>query len=212
VEKGLIRRATAQDADDWENAVLANTPAPDVPPVAGQPKRSVQRPTMFNAYVVLKPFTFPSGLYGGNMATFLIPKGVPRPQGNPGHSDVYDFNTLGCQGPLCEATRQAGPVPAVSAAKSVRAPSAGKDGCSRSDAGSSCLAEELKRTDDDINSVYQRVMTALSAEDRKNLRSSSAPGSSPATQSVRLSSRVADRLEWIAYVLADTRARSAWCG
>jgi hypothetical protein len=51
--------------------------------------------------VVLKPFTYPAGLYGGNSATFLIPKGVPKPKGNSGHSSVYDFNTLNCQGALC---------------------------------------------------------------------------------------------------------------
>ncbi len=61
------------------------------------------KPPIYNAYVVLKPFTYPAGLYGGNSATFLIPKGVLKPAGNPGHSAVFDFNTLNCQGPLCSA-------------------------------------------------------------------------------------------------------------
>ncbi|TAK54671.1 MAG: hypothetical protein EPO25_06280 [Gammaproteobacteria bacterium] len=56
---------------------------------------------------MLKRFTFPSGLYGANAATFLIPKGVPKPVGNPGHSAIYDFNTLDCQGATCVAASRA---------------------------------------------------------------------------------------------------------
>ena len=103
VRKGLLRKATAADAEAWSEAVLQNTPQRDLPPVAGQGVPRPPRPGLFNAYVVLKPFTYPSGLYGGNSATFLIPKGVPKPAGNAGHSSVYDFNPLNCQGALCGA-------------------------------------------------------------------------------------------------------------
>lgn len=101
VRKGLLRKATTADADAWVNAVIQNSPKRDVPPIAGTGIPKPPRPPAYNAYVVLKPFTYPAGLYGGNSATFIIPKGVPRPVGNPGHSAVYDFNTLNCQGPLC---------------------------------------------------------------------------------------------------------------
>lgn len=103
VRKGYLRKATAEDADAWVDALMQNQPQRDVPPVAGKDISKPPRPHMHNAYVVLKPFTYPAGLYGGNSATFLIPKGVPRPDGNPGHSAVYDFNTLHCQGALCSA-------------------------------------------------------------------------------------------------------------
>ncbi|HZX30251.1 MAG TPA: hypothetical protein VFF03_02770 [Rhodocyclaceae bacterium] len=103
VRKGLLRKATAADAEAWSDAVLANSPQRDIPPVAGQGTPKPPKPHLYNAYVVLKPFTYPSGLYGAHSATFLIPKGVPKPQGNPGHSAVYDFNTLNCQGALCGA-------------------------------------------------------------------------------------------------------------
>ncbi len=99
VRKGLLRRATAADADAWADAVLQNSPQRDIPPVAGQGVPKPPKPPMYNTYVVLKPFTYPAGLYGGNSVTFLIPKGVPKPDGNPGHSGVYDFNTLSCQAP-----------------------------------------------------------------------------------------------------------------
>jgi hypothetical protein len=42
-----------------------------------------------------------AGLFGSNSGTFFIPKGVPKPTGDPGHSTVYDFNTLSCSGTLC---------------------------------------------------------------------------------------------------------------
>ncbi len=99
VRKGLLRKASAADADAWVDAVLQNSPPRDIPPVAGQGVTKPPKPPMYDTYVVLKPFTYPAGLYGGHSVTFLIPKGVPRPDGNPGHSSVYDFNTLSCQGP-----------------------------------------------------------------------------------------------------------------
>jgi len=94
VRKGLIRKATAADAEAWSEAVLRNSPPRDLPPVAGQGVPKPRKPAIYNAYVVLGPFTYPAGLYGGNSAAFFIPRGVPKPQGNPGHSPVYDFNAL----------------------------------------------------------------------------------------------------------------------
>ncbi|WP_206434385.1 hypothetical protein [Iodobacter ciconiae] len=101
VRRGLLRKATAADAQAWADAVLKSSPQRDIPPVAGQGVPKPPKMSVYNAYVVLKPFTYPSGLYGGNSATFLIRKGVPKPDGEPGHSAVYDFNTLNCQGALC---------------------------------------------------------------------------------------------------------------
>ncbi|OGB28726.1 MAG: hypothetical protein A3F78_16325 [Burkholderiales bacterium RIFCSPLOWO2_12_FULL_61_40] len=103
VRKGLLRKATAADAEAWSEAVMQSNPQRDLPPVAGKGVLRPPKPGLFNAYVVLKPFTYPSGLYGGNSASFLIPKGVPKPEGNSGHSSVYDINTLNCQGALCSA-------------------------------------------------------------------------------------------------------------
>jgi hypothetical protein len=103
VSKGLLRKATVADAEAWAEAVAQNSPKRDVPPVAGADAAKRPRPAFYNGYVVLKAFTYPAGLYGGNSVTFIIPKGVPKPDGNPGHSAVYDFNTLNCQGALCAA-------------------------------------------------------------------------------------------------------------
>lgn len=101
VRDGFPRPADSSDAAAWQAAERAQPDvARDVPPIAGgtPPARP---PGMFRAYVVLKAYTFPSGLYGANAATFFVPKGVPRPTGERGHSTIYDFNTMGCAGVAC---------------------------------------------------------------------------------------------------------------
>lgn len=111
VAKGLLRPAAPEDMQAWmavmkEKAAqeAANNP-PKAAPVAGAvqpasaPPRRLNVPS--NSYVVLKTFTFPAGLYGGNSATFFVPKGTVSPTGNPGHSTVFDFNTNTCTGPSC---------------------------------------------------------------------------------------------------------------
>jgi len=102
VRKGILRVATAADAEAWANAVAQNAPETDVPPIAGQGRPRLSKPYLHNAYVVLKSFVFPAGLYGANSATFFVLKGVPKPEGKPGHSSVYDFNSLTCQGAMCQ--------------------------------------------------------------------------------------------------------------
>ena len=94
----MLRKATDADIDAWVNAEIANAPKKDAPPIVGQGRAMPRRPSIGNAYVVLKPFTFPAGLYRGP-ATFFIPKGVPRPKGKPGHSYVCDFNKFKIEPP-----------------------------------------------------------------------------------------------------------------
>lgn len=101
VRKGILRKATAADADAWAEAILQNAAQQDIPPIANKSLLKPAGPGTYNTYVVLKAFTYPEGLYGGHSATFLIPKDVPRPTGNPGHSAVYDFSTLKCEGGIC---------------------------------------------------------------------------------------------------------------
>lgn len=98
--RGWLREAGPADVAAWQDAVDRDrSAAGTTPPVAG----GRPRPTMslHNAYVVLQAFEFPPGLHGANSGTFFVPEGVPRPTGSAGHSNVYDFNTLGCNGPGC---------------------------------------------------------------------------------------------------------------
>jgi len=102
VRKGLLRPATGQDIEDWADGMAASQPKDALPPVFGGDNRKALRPRdVHSGYVILKPFRFPAGLYGANSATFFLPRGVPYPEGNPGHSTVYDFNTMTCRGPAC---------------------------------------------------------------------------------------------------------------
>ena len=101
VKNADIRRANQEDSDAWLVALNQNTVTTGVPPIDNADLSFVQAPRLFNAYVVLKPFAYPPGLYGANSATFFIPHGVPVPTGDKGHSTLYDFNTLSCRGPAC---------------------------------------------------------------------------------------------------------------
>jgi hypothetical protein len=114
VAKGLLRPATQEDMQAWIDAMpakagqdAANKPvtgamqAATAAPAAMPVPRRLYVPS--NSYVVLKPFAFPAGLYGGNSATFFVPKGTAMPTGNPGHSSVFDFNTNACTGPGCSS-------------------------------------------------------------------------------------------------------------
>lgn len=96
---GVIRRATASDAQAWQDAALRRYR--EIPyPIPG--RTAPQRPSIANAYVVLRAFRLPDNLSGNSTATFFIPQGTPRPTGNFGQSTLYDFETLSCQGPLCK--------------------------------------------------------------------------------------------------------------
>ena len=103
LERGLLRRANEADAAAWVEAVMGSRISRDMPPVAGQRVSKPNAPRVRNAYVVLRPFTYPPGLYGAHSATFFIPRGYPKPEGNAGHSTVYDFNSLTeCMAPMCQ--------------------------------------------------------------------------------------------------------------
>jgi hypothetical protein len=109
VEEGFLRIATSTDAQAWVEAIVSS-PESDFSRDYGFPidfaspeGKNISRPrspSIENAYVVLKPWTFPPGL-DASAPVFFIPEGTPKPSGDPGHSAIYDFNTLRCQGISC---------------------------------------------------------------------------------------------------------------
>ncbi len=102
VEKKLIRPLTPDVLDDWASKMAARIPKDSLPPVSGGDSRAGLKPQyVHNGYVILKEFQLPAGLYGAHSATFFLPEGVPYPKGNPGHSAIYDFNTMTCRGRGC---------------------------------------------------------------------------------------------------------------
>ncbi|MEG1678886.1 MAG: hypothetical protein RR326_02220, partial [Stenotrophomonas sp.] len=100
VAKGLLREARSSDAQEWQVAYDAANKK-DVPPVSGASDNRRSRSYLHNGYVVLKAMQIPAGLYGAHSATFIVPYGVPRPTGNPGHSTLLDYNTMTCAGASC---------------------------------------------------------------------------------------------------------------
>ncbi|WNG41602.1 hypothetical protein F0U61_53930 [Archangium violaceum] len=103
LRKGQLRRATLGDKKQWEAEMARVAPSRGLSPTEVQMRslRANSSGTLDRAYVVLKPMTFPSRLYGSRSVVFFIPKGVERPRGNPGHSSVYDFNDMTCTGVGC---------------------------------------------------------------------------------------------------------------
>lgn len=106
LKKGLLREATEEDAEAWVEAQMKareSNSEQGIPPIAREEEiqpSELMYENDYNSYVVLGNFTYPAGLYGAHSVVFFIPKGVPTPSGNPGHSTVYDFNTGECSG-LC---------------------------------------------------------------------------------------------------------------
>ncbi|MCB1838789.1 MAG: hypothetical protein KDI61_00815 [Alphaproteobacteria bacterium] len=104
IDKRVLRRATKEDFLLWDKKRKESIS--ELPPIKSDKEESfseLEGIDFSRAFVVLKDYTFPKGLYGANAATFLISEGVKRPNGVYGHSTVYDMNTLSCYGasPYC---------------------------------------------------------------------------------------------------------------
>ncbi|TXT31226.1 MAG: Uncharacterized protein FD131_1135 [Rhodocyclaceae bacterium] len=99
IQAGSIRKATLEDIKAFRDAYLEKKYAKNSLPVPeNETALSVTHVNVSRAYVVLKKFTYPSGLVNEYRVVFLVPIGVPNPSGELGHSAVYDFATLtvGC--------------------------------------------------------------------------------------------------------------------
>ncbi|MDR1084053.1 MAG: hypothetical protein LBP22_04145 [Deltaproteobacteria bacterium] len=106
VAAGLIRPALVRDQHQWQLAKAERERAAAL--AEGLPEKLIPPPPemrgsgdqpLHQTYVVLSPdFVLPNGLYGGNSAFFLLPPGVPLPQGDLGHSQfrfMEDGRSLG---------------------------------------------------------------------------------------------------------------------
>ena len=97
IELGLLRRASSADLNAWVAKASEKYKR-------FNPELKVKKPfAPKGIYVVLDKMNYPTGLYGGNSAAFLIPPGVPVPDGNPGHSAIYFLEDGSCRGPICRA-------------------------------------------------------------------------------------------------------------
>jgi hypothetical protein len=90
IKKGLLRKATTQDAELWRKGELI---------VGKQTINQSESKELWNSYVVLKPFKYPKGL---GPTIFYVPKGVPLPEGDRRFTTLYDSNNMKCIGPMCK--------------------------------------------------------------------------------------------------------------
>ncbi len=92
---GAIRKATQQDAASWLAAWKAAHPA-----IAKRytvtDQELLRSISLWMAFVIQRPFRYPTGLVGADRAIFFVPKGASRPTGEQGHSIIYDLNTGSC--------------------------------------------------------------------------------------------------------------------
>jgi len=116
LKAGNIRELTKKDIDNWtrqyKNKLIDKTQEITLPGIMRNRtnvaiddqfgRRPFTFEEIYHGYVIEKKITFPEGLYGINSATFFLKKGVPYPEGDLGHSTVFDFNTMTCNGVECE--------------------------------------------------------------------------------------------------------------
>jgi hypothetical protein len=98
---GYVREAKARELGEWWTLALK---ARGIDPATG-PKyaHALNDPedVLNGLFVVERPFSFPIDMYGGNSRNFLVPKGMPVPKGDAGHSTVYNMNDASCCGTSC---------------------------------------------------------------------------------------------------------------
>lgn len=96
LSKGIIRRATQAEVDEW-SAIVRRYRESDSSDIPEHQKQSFLERT----YVVVEPFAVPAGLLGEWGSRFIVPKGVPLPTGDLGHSVILDTSTGECTGRTC---------------------------------------------------------------------------------------------------------------
>lgn len=99
IQDGALRKATAEDVKAFRDAYLEKKyTSKNLPVPATDDALAVGGVDLTQAYVVMRAFTYPAGLVNEYRAVFFVPKGVPQPRGDIGHSATYDFETLtvGC--------------------------------------------------------------------------------------------------------------------
>jgi hypothetical protein len=85
-KQGILRPATKEDYKPVYDYLRRNDP-----PVIGRNNTDTYMP--YNAYVIEKKFVLPAGLYGAHSVNLLLKRGVSFPEGELGHSCLFDLNT-----------------------------------------------------------------------------------------------------------------------
>jgi uncharacterized membrane protein len=88
LREGRMVPATRRDLDQYQSSVRGDTAAAqrlrlNSPAEASEP--------VFRTYVVKRALTLPPGLHGAHRLILIVPRGVPYPLGDPGHSQILVY-------------------------------------------------------------------------------------------------------------------------
>lgn len=99
VKAGALRTARRAEYTEWLQRWRAKQ---DVPPVEDSATAAMKgSDELASTFVVNRALKLPARLHGAHAATFIVPVGIPLPEGDLGHSTVLDMNTLTCRGSSC---------------------------------------------------------------------------------------------------------------
>lgn len=88
LRQGRIIQATQRDLDEYMSRIRGE---PGATQRLSEGNRMVLTQPLRRVYVARREFTMPSGLYGAHLITVIVPRGVPRPFGDPGHSAILEY-------------------------------------------------------------------------------------------------------------------------
>jgi hypothetical protein len=88
LRQGRIVQATRKDLDEYLSTVRGD---PEATTRLRQGNRMTLTQPLWRTYLARREFTLPTGLYGAHMITVIVPPGVTRPYGNPGHSQILEY-------------------------------------------------------------------------------------------------------------------------
>jgi Predicted membrane protein (DUF2339) len=84
VRVGLLRPVTTRDLEVWKNSTIAA----ELSNIRVLPQTQV----LDRTYLVRGPLTLPAGLTGRSAVVLVLPRGMPRPKGDAGQSEILDMN------------------------------------------------------------------------------------------------------------------------
>jgi hypothetical protein len=89
VAQGRLRPLTMREYENW---LAEGGTAPRRPVLEDPYQEQTGERFLLNVYFVEAPIDLGGPLYGPRAVTLLVPRGIPRPTGDPGHSEILDMD------------------------------------------------------------------------------------------------------------------------
>jgi hypothetical protein len=94
LRKGELRLANSGDIGRWKSSHARRTGK-------GASRSFDEHVSHMDAYLVVKDFEIPDGLYGAHAVVFVVESRAPFPRGEGGHSPILDIDSGSCVGVVC---------------------------------------------------------------------------------------------------------------